>query len=211
MAIRVFLSSRMKEFDQERAAIAFQIASLKGFEINAAEDWGALSAPVEHVYGAGVASCHIYIGLFGRTYSPHTHREYEEACSNPYRQKLIYLKAGARVSDESLTRLIATFESRHRPYRFQDLRDLQPRLLKDLELAVQEMLNQCLQLAEKAPVAQGAGPSVSEQAWHNRRKYLCELYRNDTDLTVDRLHSIRAALSHPPTGLFKRFAGLMRL
>ncbi len=72
MAIRVFLSSKMKEFDQERAAIAFQIAGLKGFEIHAAEDWGALSAPVDDVYESGVANCHIYIGLFGRVYSvPH--------------------------------------------------------------------------------------------------------------------------------------------
>ncbi len=205
MAIRVFLSSKMKEFDQERAAIAFQIAGLKGFEIHAAEDWGALSAPVDNVYESGVANCHIYIGLFGRVYSVHTQREYEAACRNPYRQKLIYLKAGAKITDDNLARLIETFDARHKPYRFRDLRDLQPRLLKDLELAVQEMLNQYLQLADKAPVAQGVGTSVSEQAWSNQQRHLHELYANDTDLTAEHLQKVGAALAAPSDGLFKRW------
>ncbi len=77
--------------------------------------------------------------------------------------------------------------------------------MKDLELAVQEMLNQYLQLADKAPVAQGVGTSVSEQAWSNQQRHLHELYANDTDLTAEHLQKVGAALAAPSGGLFKRW------
>ena len=205
MAVRVFLSSKMKEFDQERAALAFQIASIPGFAVNAAEEWGALSASVEKAYTGGVRECHIYLGLFGRIYSAATKDEYDEACRNPYRQKLIYLKAGVKAVDAELAALIRTFESRHRPYRFKDLRDLQPRLIKDLDFALAEILNQHLQLGEPRPVAQaGTGTSVAEDAWRSRQTFLAELYNDDTDLTAGYLRQVREKLPRPTDSWFRR-------
>jgi hypothetical protein len=207
VAIRVFLSSKMKEFDQERAALAYQIAGLRGFEVNAAEDWGAVSSSCEEMYIRAVRECHIYVGLFGRIYSASTEQEYQEACANPYRQKLIYLKSGARVNDREVLALIQIFQARHKPYRFKDLRDLQPRLFRDLDFALSEMLNQHLQLGEPAPVAQsGSDGSVSETAWRNKQKYLNELYGRDGDFTTAYLDAVRASLPRPRSGLLQSIA-----
>lgn len=196
MAIRVFISSKMAELQDERAALAFQIAHLPGFEVIVAEKWGALSASVQHLYLGGVQRSHIYLGLFGRVYSQATHAEYEEACRNPYRQKLIYLKRGARSIDEPLRALIATFEERHKPYQFRDLWDLQQQVLTDLDTAVVEMLNQHLQLGQSAPIAQSDGVvSVLQQAWQRKQLHLRDLYEEDTELSTAFFEELRAGIS----------------
>lgn len=198
MPIRVFLSSKMKEFESERAAIAHQVSTLRGFQINPAEEWGALSANVEKVYRGGVRECHIYVGLFGRIYSAATQHEYEEACLNPYRQKLIYLRQ-ARNVDPQLMDLIDTLKHRHRPYVFKNLWDLQPQLLLDLEYALEEIANQNLERGDSRPVVQtGSGPSVSEEAWRNTQEYLSDLYGHDGDLTVEYLAAIRESIQTSP-------------
>src|SRR5436309_3138512 len=115
MPVRVFLSSKMKEFENERAAIANQMASLRGFQVNTAEQWGARSHSPEKLYRGGVQECHIYVGLFGHVHSAATQEEYEEASGNPYRQKLIYLKRSRNI-DPRLAELIKLFRDRHKPY-----------------------------------------------------------------------------------------------
>src|SRR5579872_4584238 len=124
----------MKEFEQERGALAFQLTSIPGIQVNAAEQWGAISAPVEKIYTGGVQRCHIYIGLFGKVYSAATQEEYEEACRNPYRQKLIYLRQSKNI-DFKLQELIKVFQQRHKPYTFRNLWDLQPRVAADLDFS----------------------------------------------------------------------------
>src|SRR6185369_1660065 len=152
--IRVFLSSKMKEFEIERKIIGFQIGALPGFEVNAAEDWPAASGPVRGMYLGGVRRCHIYIGLFGRLYSEATKDEYDEACTNPLRQKLIYLKSGRHSIDDKLTSLIETIHASHRPSAFKDAADLQRQVFRDLHFAVAEMLDQALQRGQPSPIPQ---------------------------------------------------------
>lgn len=203
MPIRVFLSSKMGEFKHERAAIAQQIAAVHGFQVNAAEQWGSRNNRPEKLYRDGVRECHIYLGLFGHAYSLSTHEEYQAACENPYRQKLIYLKE-SRSIDSKLAELIEAFELRHRPYTFRDLWDLLPRVQRDLDWAVEEILNQHLELYTAQPVAQGEeDASAAVEAWENKQLYLTALFRRDTDLTTENLRAMRRSLqenSHNPRG-----------
>src|SRR6476646_8968016 len=197
----------MKEFKDERAAIVNQIRSVHGFQINAAEEWGALSADVEKVYRGGVRECHIYMGVFGHLYSAATQEEYEEACKNPYRQKLIYLKRSRNI-DPELAELIKVFQRRHKPYIFNDLWSLLPHVLHDLDSAVEEIANQNLERGVVAPTAQGEGErSVSWEAWKNKQVYLAALYEKDHDLTPESFHSLRNSLGQmgrKTTGRFQQ-------
>lgn len=184
----------MKEFENERAAIANQIASVHGFQVNTAEQWGALSDNAQKLYRGGVQQSHIYVGLFGHVYSPSTREEYDEACQNPYRQKLIYLKR-LRSIDPEVAELIRLFQSRHKPYTFNNLWDLLPRVLVDLDSAVEQILNQSLERDSAPPIAHSETEnSVSLQAWKNKQEYFSKLYRNDNDLTFEYLSAIRDAL-----------------
>jgi Domain of unknown function (DUF4062) len=210
MPIRVFLSSKMKEFETERAAIANQIAGLRGFQVNAAEEWGAHSASVENIYRGGVRDCHIYVGLFGRVYSAATQAEYDEACLNPYRQKLIYIRP-TKKPDPELAALIEVFKQRHRPYQFRNLWELQPQLVRDLDGALDEIVNQTLERGEARPVAHGADPvSVSEEAWKNKQAFLTGLYSEDDDLTPEHVARIRQDLQKSTRNPLARIINLWR-
>jgi hypothetical protein len=183
----------MKEFEKERAAIVHQIALVRGFQINAAEEWGARSPNPEKLYRFGVQECHIYVGLFGNVYSAATQGEYEEASGNPYRQKLIYLKRSRNI-DPRLAELIKLFRDRHRPYIFTNLWDLLPRVVDDLDWAVQQILDHTLERYTEPPVAHSGETNIALEAWKNKQHYLAALYGHDAALTVDSLEAIRGAL-----------------
>jgi hypothetical protein len=187
----------MEEFSQERAAIAYQISLIKEFDINAAESWGAGSATVEEIYLQEVRKSHIYIGLFGKEYSAATHREYEEAYKNPYRQKLTYIKKVAKHAPQ-LIELIKTLQLRHKPYLFEGLGDLLPQLRLDLISALERIADQILQMGETPPVSQSAArESVSLRAWQKRQNYLKALYEQDC-LNVANVDALRILLDRAP-------------
>lgn len=208
MPVRVFLSSKMKEFDNERAAIVNQIAAMHGFQVNAAEEWGACSNSPQKYYIGGVRECHIYMGLFGRAYSPATREEYDAACENPYRQKLIYIKQSRNI-DPKLAELIQLFRCRHRPYTFRNLWDLLPRVQSSLDFSLEEILNQHLELHAAPPVAQGDEASIAMEAWKNSRRYLTTLYRTDDDLTPASIGTIRRSVEKQSRKLRLRFGRVL--
>ena len=172
--VRVFISSKQSEFEAERAVLAHEIEAIPLLEAVWAEQWSPTGATPAEVYLKDVRSCPIYVGLFGRTYSEHTRREYMAACENPYREKLLYVKESSDPEPEMQT-LIEEFMEKHALARFRNIGDLVQVFSKHLLNALGRMIDLLQLLGDPKPVAQGVGPSVLERRHASRQRYLREL------------------------------------
>jgi hypothetical protein len=190
ITIRVFISSKQSEFETERMVLAHEIRSIPMLEPVLAEEWNPTGTSVHEVYLRDVRTCPIYVGLFGGAYSEPTRLEYEAACENPYREKLIYLKQTDRV-DERLQPLIVAFQDRHVPAKFRTLGDLVPVFSRHLSAALSRMINTLQLLGEPKPVAHGSS-TVLERQWVNRQKHIRQLGLAEDLMTESRDELITA-------------------
>src|SRR6266566_3565378 len=149
--IQVFVSSKYSEFEMERALVKHEIDSFPFLESILAEDWSPRTGRSEDFYIADVNRSHIYIGLFGSVYSKPTHVEYEAACGNPHRERLIYLRdcpPGKR--DPELRGLIADILDQHVVRKYAKPVDLLPVLQSDLQAALWRIVDLCKRLGDSA-------------------------------------------------------------
>jgi hypothetical protein len=171
--VRVFISSKQSEFEAERAVLAHEIEAIPLLEAVWAEQWAPTAATPVEVYLKDVRTCPIYLALFGRTYSEHTRREYEAACENPYREKLLYIKQCSDLQPE-LQQLIQELMETHTMVRFNNIGDLVQVFSKHLLTALGRMIDLLQLLGEPKPIAQGGG-SVLERRHASKQQYLREL------------------------------------
>jgi len=169
-SIRVFISSKQREFEAERSVLAHEIRNIPLLEPVLAEEWNPTGTSVRDVYLNDVRTSPIYVGLFGAIYSEPTYLEYLAACENPYREKLIYLKQADNV-DERLKKLIVEFQDRHVPAKFRTLGDLVPVFSQHLIAALGRMIAALQLMGETKPVAHGSG-SVLEKRWWKQQQQL---------------------------------------
>jgi uncharacterized protein DUF4062 len=170
LKIRVFISSKQSEFENERAMLAHEIRNIPILEPVLAEEWNPTGVSVHKVYLDDVRTSPIYVGLFGGIYSEPTYLEYKAACENPYREKLIYLKQTGKV-DPRLKELIGEFLDRHVPVKYRSLPDLLPVFSRHLSAALSRMVDTLQSFGEPRPVVHGSG-TVLERQWANRQKHI---------------------------------------
>jgi hypothetical protein len=152
-AIEVFLSSKQSEFEIERALIVERIKAYSMLEPVNAEDWAPQSAPVRELMLEKVQRSMIYVGLFGAIYSEATELEYRAALSNPYRERMLYLKNmpdDHRASE--VRRLIGDLHAQNTVARFTDVRDLLPHFTAHLSDALVRIALKLRKLGEPPPV-----------------------------------------------------------
>lgn len=174
--VRIFVSSKQREFVEERQGIAEIVRSLPLLAVDIAEDWAPGRESIEATYLARVRAAPIYVGLFGCTYSAPTAREYDAANENPYREVLTYVKRCDSV-DPELALLIRRFDELrdgHTTKHFDTWSDLKPHFEKHLWAAVHRMISHYLQLAEPAPTPRGDS-SVMTARWQRQQRYLLDL------------------------------------
>jgi len=173
--IRVFISSKQREFVEERQGMTEIVRRLPLLAADAAEEWAPGRDSIEATFLARVRAAPIYVGLFGRVYSPATAREYETAVENPHREMLTYVKRCDQV-EAPLEELIQRFDNPregHTVKRFDTWADLKPAFEQHLWSAVHRMIESYLALAAPAPVARGSG--VTARRWQHERDHLLAL------------------------------------
>ena len=117
----------------------------------------------------------IYVGLFGTIYSEPTELEYRAAFSNPYRERMIYVK---QVPDEKrapeLRLLINDFNAQNVVAKFSDVRDLLPKFSRDLSNALVRIALKLRKLGEPAPLTKGVNSPMLRR-WAAERKQVVAL------------------------------------
>ncbi|MGB7002650.1 MAG: DUF4062 domain-containing protein [Halobacteriota archaeon] len=149
MQQKVFISSRMKELSEERAAVGEAVSELGTHEKLLFTIWGwedAKEIPSgkhpDEVQSKGVRDSDIYVLILGSEYgdfeyreSP-THKEYDIACSEREEDCiLIYIKEVERRREENLEKWIKELKNKHTPKPFENrdqLKDLVKTRLRDL-------------------------------------------------------------------------------
>jgi hypothetical protein len=148
--VRVFISSKQKEFRHERAEI-FKILSAAPFvEPVQAEDWSPQTQPIYDTFASYVKASAIYVGLFGCIYSAPTEQEYRIAKEEPKRQILIYFR-DCETRDAELQHLYAAISDPERGHSFKEYSawaDLEPYFLRHIEDAVGRMIANYLDVAK---------------------------------------------------------------
>jgi hypothetical protein len=147
--LQVFVSSKMSEFQQERAILKHEIEELPLLEPVLAEDWPPQRATPKEVYLGDVNQCYIYVGLFGCIYSEPTRVEYESAGQNPYRELLIYVRSCKGEQDVALKGLIAEMSDTRVIRKYSEPTDLLPLIRADLHAALWRMVDLCLKLGQR--------------------------------------------------------------
>ena len=112
LSIPVFISSKQSELAIERDLVAEQVRRIPPLEPIVAEEWAPQARRVQAVMLDRVRLAPIYVGLFASVYSEPTELEYREAIRNPYREVLIYVKAGAD-RDPRLAALVEAMRDDH--------------------------------------------------------------------------------------------------
>jgi hypothetical protein len=174
--VRVFVSSKQKEFAEERTGIREIVSRLPLLAVDAAEDWVPGRASVEDTYLSRVRAAPIYVGLFGGVYSPATACEYRAAIENPYREVLTYVKRSESVDPElaALTREFDDPREGHTTRHFDTWSELQPHFERHLWSAVQRMVSKYIELAAPPPAARGES-SVMVTRWRHQQQSLREI------------------------------------
>jgi hypothetical protein len=176
--IRVFVSSKQREFAEERRGMAEVVSRLPLLAVDIAEDWAPARETIEQSYVERVRRAPIYVGLFGCTYSEPTAHEYRVAAENPHREVLTYVKrCDEHRVEAQLAALIREFDepqSGHTTKRFDNWTDLRPHFEQHLWAAVHRMIENYLRLAEPAPVARSGG-SVMADRFRRERAHLLGL------------------------------------
>jgi hypothetical protein len=174
--VRVFISSKQKEFQSERQGMQEVIRKLPLLAADLAEDWSPERAKVKTTFLNRVRSAPIYVGLFGRIYSAPTCLEYETALENSRREVLLYIK-----ECQDRERLLTDFLSRleipehvHTIKPFRDWDELKPFFERHLWDAVKRMIDHYFLLTEPEPSTRGQ-TSILARRWHEARAGLLNL------------------------------------
>ena len=173
LSIPVFISSKQSELAVERDLMADQIRRMPPLEPIIAEEWSPQAKRVQEVMLDKVRMSPIYIGLFAAVYSKPTELEYREACKNPYREILIYVKAAAD-RDAQLAALIETMQDAHVMTKYVDVRDLLHRFENHLRDTMSRMILLLQKLGEEKPVSRSGKISRLSDRWAEEQKLLNE-------------------------------------
>ena len=147
--IRVFISSKQSEFKSERLGI-FDILEQSGYaDPVMAEDWSPQRQSVEKTFLEEVASCPIYVGLFGRIFSQPTEAEYRKALENPAREVLIYVKncAEREAQMQKLVTQLNEAQQGHTIRVYTTWPELRPFFLRHIRDSLSRMIARYLELA----------------------------------------------------------------
>ncbi len=174
--VRVFISSKQKEFQRERLGMEQVIRKLPLLAADLAEDWSPERETVKDTFLNRVRRAPIYVGLFGCIYSSPTCLEYETALENSRREILIYVRE-CQDREPRLADFIDRLESPehgHTIKPFQDWGELKPYFERHLWNAVERMIDHYLRLAEPEPATRGQ-KSIMARRWHETRSSLLSL------------------------------------
>jgi hypothetical protein len=167
--LSVLISSKQKEFAQERTDIRQLMAPMPLFVADAAACWGPESESIRETYLRQAKACALYVGLFGCAYSAPTIEEYRTAAANPYREILVYVKECAARDAELTTFLdkVNDPESGRTIVVYSNWASVRQNFERHLWAAIQRMIAHCLQLGTKpASLSAGRGPLERQ-----RRRY----------------------------------------
>jgi len=197
--LNVLISSKEKEFTQERADIRSLMAPMPLLVADAAEDWDPESAPVRETYLRQAKSCALYVGLFGCVFSAPTIEEYRAAAGNPHRQILVYVKECASGRDAALTAFLHEVSDPESgrtlvTYTFWD--EVRPQFVRHLWGAIQRMIAHCIELGNK-PASLSGGAGALER---RRNRYAAALAEMGFPIEADRALELATELSRfaPP-------------
>lgn len=195
LSIPVFISSKQSELAIERDLMAEHVRRVPPLEPIIAEEWAPQARRVREVMLDKVRLAPIYVGLFASVYSEPTELEYREAVSNPYREVLIYVKAGA-TRDPKLAGLLETMRDDHVIMPYDDVRDLLRRFTDHLREAVSRMILLLQKLGEERPVSRSATSRLLAR-WEQQQQLLHEFAF--ASLASHERHALLAQLASPGT------------
>jgi hypothetical protein len=173
LTIPVFISSKQSELAIERDLLADHVRRVHPLDPIIAEEWAPQAKRVQEVMLDKVRLAPVYVGLFASVYSEPTELEYREAVKNPYREVLIYVKAGAE-REPRLAALIEAMRNAHVITAYNDVRDLLRRFTDHLREAVARMILLLQKLGEGRPVSRGSKSRLLarwEQEHHLLREF----------------------------------------
>jgi len=199
LSIPVFISSKQSELAIERDLVAAHVRRLPPLDPVLAEEWPPQAKRVQAVMLDKVRVAPIYVGLFASVYSEPTELEYREAVKNPYRELLIYVKAGVD-RDPRLTALLDGMRDAHVVTTYNDVRDLLDRFTHHLREAVSRMLLLLQKLGEERPVSRGSGSRLLLR-WEQQQVLLHE-FAFATLSSAERL-ALAAQLTVPNTEVLR--------
>jgi hypothetical protein len=196
--IRVFISSKQKEFETERRVMKDIVQSSPLMAPVLAEDFAPQRDDVRSRFLGDVGRCPIYVGLFGCVYSAPTEDEYRHALLNSAREILIYDRPCPDGRDEKLSALITDIQANHVPAKLGSVAKLRKQFAEHLHLAVARMVRLLLDQAAPPPRAQGDEDSVIAAAWTERRLQLMAMGFpvNDVDQLAAMTSKYRSAANH---------------
>lgn len=77
--LKIFISGKQGELDDERATVKDFIENIMGFEAKASEGRAASDMPIKKKYRKEVHDSDIYVGIFGKIDSPASFDEFDKA------------------------------------------------------------------------------------------------------------------------------------
>jgi hypothetical protein len=151
--IRVFISSKISEFETERAILADKIRSIPYLEPVMSEEWHPHRSSIRDTFVDQVNDCQVYIGLFGCIYSEPTEVEYRTAILNAYREIVIYIRQCDTAQREPpLQKLVSELKQNHVTSEYRTAADLVVRINDHLKSAIVQMIRRLHRLGELADV-----------------------------------------------------------
>ena len=182
--LNVLISSKQKEFVEERGDIRAMMAPMPLLVADAAEDWGPQSGSIRETFLRAAKGCALYVGLYGCVYSAPTVEEYWTAAENPHREILVYVKRCA-ARDEELKKFLDAVtapESGRTIVVYDSWETVRPNFQRHLWAAIERMIAHCLELGNK-PVSLSGGNGPLEL---RRRQYEQALAEMGLPLDADR-------------------------
>jgi hypothetical protein len=159
--IRVFISSKISEFEIERAILADKIRSIPYLEPVMSEEWHPQRSSIRDTFVDQVNDCQVYIGLFGCIYSEPTEVEYRTAILNEYREIVIYIRqCNIEQREPLLQQLVAELKQNHVTSEYRTAADLVTRINDHLKSMIVQMIRRLLRLGELAVGADTRGLST---------------------------------------------------
>ena len=159
--IRVFISSKISEFEIERAILADKIRSIPYLEPVMSEEWHPHRNSARDTFVDQVQGCQVYVGLFGCIYSEPTEVEYRTAILNEYREIVIYIRQCDIVQREPpLQQLVAELKQNHVTSEYRTAADLVVRINDHLKSAIARMILRLHRLGELAAGIHERGSST---------------------------------------------------
>ncbi|MCX7840301.1 MAG: HEAT repeat domain-containing protein, partial [Anaerolineae bacterium] len=131
--LRVFISSKMGELDDERAIVKRALLA-RDCEPILFDDMGARPTSAQTTYLAGVRAADVYVGIFWNAYSAATEEEYRLA-RELGKPCFVYIKESAR-RDAELERLLAEISDPQRGVKYFPFRtviELETQVQKDIQ------------------------------------------------------------------------------